>query len=176
MFQGRNKCSLFFVDVPQQVLVDDELAMLKLPDTKEDDRAGKKTQRLDVEKDEVFRLVKTCSPQNERMGFRMPAGDQVHDVRRVSGRQAADDLPGFRPELRVTGKVGQCPEPPGVQPLPGHLPDAADKGDIPEQFFPDPVESNAGYARDWRLSSEKQVPPQFEISLPEKTLSNGTSW
>ena len=81
---------------------------------------------------------------------------------------------GFRPELRLTREVGQCPEPPGVQLLPGCLPDAADKSEVPEQFFR-PVNSNAGYGRDWQLSSEKQVPPSFEISLPEKTVSNGTS-
>ena len=140
MTQRCKKCSLFFVDIPQQVLVKGKLTMLNCPDTKEDDWAGKKAQCLDVEKDEVVRLVETRSPQHERMGFWMAAADQVHDIRRISGGQAADNLMGFRPELRVTGEVGQCPEPPGVQPLPGCLPDAADKSEVPEQFFPEPVE------------------------------------
>jgi hypothetical protein len=80
------KCSRFFCNITQQVLPDNQLAMLKEPDTQEDNRAGKKTHGLDIKEYIIPGLVETCCTENMGMGFRMPFSDKIHDLPRIPGR------------------------------------------------------------------------------------------
>jgi hypothetical protein len=80
----RDQRCLLLPDIPQQVLVHNELSTIHSSDPEKDYGAGKQPERLDIEKYEIPGFMETCSTKDERVGLCVPAADQVCNIGLVS--------------------------------------------------------------------------------------------
>ena len=81
---GCDQRCLLLPDIPQQVLVHNELSTIHSSDPEKDYGTGKQPERLDIEEYEIPGFMETCSTKDERVGLRVPAADQVHNICLVS--------------------------------------------------------------------------------------------